>query len=122
MISFTPMLFRPAKSILFFRLTSLIFSPKNQISEFVQEEINKQQTTLHETKLLRTNDDIVETNVTENIHHGVTVVYVLSLKSQNYNFIKVITEETSRHQFPKFTINRRTLRSCFTVVNCQLSR
>ena len=46
----------------------------------------------------------------------------LSLKSQNYNFIKVITEDTSRHQFPKFTINRRTLRSSFTVVNCQLSR
>ena len=77
------MLFRPAKSILFFRLTSLIFSPKNQISEFVQEEINKQQTTLHETKRLRTNHDVVETNVTENIHHGVTgVVYVLSVKSQ----------------------------------------
>ena len=98
------------------------FFTKNQISKFVQEEINKQQTTLHETKLLRTNDDVVEKNVTENIHHGVTVVCVLSSKSQNYNFIKVITEETSRHQFPKFTINRRTLRSSFTVVTCQLSR
>ena len=81
MIRFTPMLFRPAKLILFFRWTSLIFS-KNQISEFVQEEINKQQTTLHETKRLRTYDDVVETNVMENIHHRVTVVYVLSLKSQ----------------------------------------
>ena len=39
-----------------------------------------------------------------------------------YNFIKVITEDTSRLQFPKFTINRSTLRSCFTVVICQLSR
>jgi hypothetical protein len=51
MISFTSMmLFTSEKSFLLFRLTNLP-PPKNHMIQFVQEEINKQQTTLpHETK------------------------------------------------------------------------
>ena len=51
MISFkTIILFTSEKSVLLFRLTNLFF-PKNHMIQFVQEEINKQQTTLpHETK------------------------------------------------------------------------
>ena len=83
MISFTPMLFRPAKSILFFRLTSLIFFPRIRlVSLYKKKSINNKRPYTKQNGYGQTTHDVVETNVTENIHHGVTVVYVLSFKSQ----------------------------------------